>query len=125
MATNRSIDWNSASVRAGRLTVDLIGTTDEAWDQALRWELNARLRETQAGVWGEIEYTGGGLSVDTVGEGSEPEVRRFLDALVESTNNRPQRDPVGAGKARERRERNEDEDPQSDQRMTERFKAPE
>jgi hypothetical protein len=110
-----AIDWRSASVRDGRLTVPLTEPAPAEWQEGLGAVIG-RLRRTGRG-WGEIEVSERELGVDGVRPGTESDLHHFLESAVLQANA-----DRGAGE-----EDSEEEDEaggsDEDRRMTEAFRA--
>jgi hypothetical protein len=86
MATpeQRNIDWGSADVEDATLTVDLTGTSSKAWKQ--RFESVLALLETPHRHWGEVHLNKSGIKVVEVQQGTETELRHFLESIVLQVN---------------------------------------
>jgi hypothetical protein len=111
-----NIDWTSAQVRRGKLTVTLAETPSSAWRKRFR-AVQARLQ--RAGEpWDEIALKQAQITVSGVLEGSEADVRHFLESVVLEAN---ASDPdAGAGQAAEG---DDTQAPTVDTRMTASFQA--
>jgi hypothetical protein len=78
------IDWASASVRDGNLTVDLAGEATSDWTDRLEAVVD-RLQRSGRG-WGAIKVSRKKLQVAAVAPGSEADLRHFLDSVVLQVN---------------------------------------
>jgi hypothetical protein len=76
------LDWSTAEVEKGRLTVSLDGERDKAWKQ--RFEHAAAL--LAHGEWGEIGIKKDRIRVDLPADGEEDRLRHFLEAAVLEAN---------------------------------------
>jgi hypothetical protein len=79
-----TIDWGAASVDRGRLTVPLAGTPPAGFKSALAHVIERLSRGGNA--WGEIKVSKSKLRVSDVAEGSESDLRHFLEAAVLQAN---------------------------------------
>lgn len=80
----RQIDWASAEVREGTLSVELTGSASKGWSKQFDGVL--RLLEQTGGGWEEISLRKKGIEVSAVRAGSEEELRHFLESLVLQVN---------------------------------------
>jgi hypothetical protein len=78
------IDWTTASVREGRLTVDIAGDPGREWSARVR-ELAERL-DRPGSAWGEIAVEKSRLRVEDVVDGAEDDLRHLLESAVLQTN---------------------------------------
>ena len=78
------IDWSSAEVDDGRLTVAVGGRRSSAWTERLE-EVLERLGRG-GNRWGEIEAGKKKLRVDAVERGAEADLRHFLETAVLQAN---------------------------------------
>ena len=78
------IDWSSAAVDDGRLTVAVDGRHSAAWSERLE-EVLERLGRGGS-PWGEIDVGKKKLKVDGVQPGSEADLRHFLETAVLQAN---------------------------------------
>jgi hypothetical protein len=104
------LEWASAEVKDGTLTVGLESDPPKEWRRS--FERTATLLGN--GDWGEIQLAKGAVRVARVTAGSEDKLRHHLEAIVAQAN-----------AANEEGETDEDGDePEGpDAEMTERFKA--
>ncbi len=80
----RQIDWGSADVQDGSLTVALTGRSSKAW--RARFEAVHALLEHSERDWGEVSLTRKAIAVEAVHEGSEEALRHFLESVVLQVN---------------------------------------
>ncbi len=78
------IDWGSASVDDGRLTVPLEGEPSKEWVERVEHVLD-RLHHGGSG-WGEIKVSKKKLTVADVPDGSESDLRHLLESAVLQAN---------------------------------------
>jgi hypothetical protein len=78
------IDWSSAEVADGRLTVAVGGRHSAAWTERLEQVLERLGRDGNR--WGEIEVGKKKLRVDSVERGAEADLRHFLESAVLQAN---------------------------------------
>jgi hypothetical protein len=115
----RNIDWGTAEIEEGTLTVELTGSSSKAWKQ--RFESVLGLLETSHSHWGKVRITRKGIHVAEVGQGTETELRHFLESAVLQVNSElPQpEEPTQSAKD----EAHVDEAGQVDRQMTAAFRA--
>ena len=112
-----SIDWNAASVDAGRLTVPLLGGPSAAWRERLE-HIIERLQRGGSG-WGEIKVKKSALRVDDVRAGGEADLRHFLESGVLQANS----DLSAEDERAEDDAEPSDDRSESDQQMTDAFRS--
>jgi hypothetical protein len=78
------IDWSSATVDEGRLTVALAGAPSSDWAKRVEAVLD-RLHSGGSG-WGTIKVTNKKLTVDGVTKGCESDLRHLLESAVLQAN---------------------------------------
>jgi hypothetical protein len=107
-----SIDWASAEVRGGDLTVALAGEAERRVGRAGAGHPRAP-RPTGSG-WGATKVTEAKVTVEAVATGAEEDLRHLLDSAVQQANadSRPTA-PQDAG----------DEPSEEDSAMTEAFRS--
>ncbi len=76
------IEWSAAAVRHGTLTVEIAGDRPRGWKATF----NQTVRLLGGGKWGEVTLKGTKLKVADVTEGTEDELRFFLDGVVQQAN---------------------------------------
>jgi hypothetical protein len=80
----REIDWSSAVVAEGTLSVDLIGESARGWRR--RFEGVAALLDQAQGRWGTVGLAKSVVRVSSVREGAEEDLRHFLESVVLQVN---------------------------------------
>jgi hypothetical protein len=83
-APQGEVDWASATVKDGELTVALGGTPNAAWARELG-SMVERLYRPGHG-WGEVKVTKTRLRVAALTPGCETGLRHFLDSAVLQVN---------------------------------------
>jgi hypothetical protein len=83
-AERRQIEWGSAEIEDGTLTVQLAGASSKAW--TARFESVLALLDTPHSGWGEVSFTKKAINVSGVQQGSEAELRHFLESAVLQAN---------------------------------------
>jgi hypothetical protein len=78
------IDWATAAVRDGRLTVEITGEPGEAWSDRVE-EIVERL-DRPGSAWGETSVKKATVRVKDVGEGAETDLRHLLESAVLQAN---------------------------------------
>jgi hypothetical protein len=111
-----TIDWGAASVDGGRLTVPLAGKPPAGFKPALAHVIE-RLERGGRG-WGEVKVAKAKLRVDDVRDGSESDLRHFLEAAVLQANADVRADEEDDDEAGDGDERSE-----PDQAMTDAFRG--
>ena len=79
-----SIDWASAEVRGGKLTVELAGEANAEWAERVQAVLD-RLDRASSG-WGATKVTKSKVQVEAVSAGAEEDLRLLLDGAVQQAN---------------------------------------
>jgi hypothetical protein len=79
-----SIDWGSAEVRGGDLTVALAGEANADWAQRVQ-AIVERLDQTGS-AWGATKVTDAMVTVEAVSAGAEEDLRHLLDGAVQQAN---------------------------------------
>ena len=79
-----SIDWATAEVRGGDLTVALAGEPDAEWAERAQ-AIVERLDRTGS-AWGATKVTKAKVTVEAVGTGAEEDLRHLLDSAVQQAN---------------------------------------
>lgn len=80
----RSIRWGSAQIHDGTLSVELTGTASKAWSTRFRGVL--ALLDAPSRGWGEMTVRKNRIEITEVQEGSESELRHFLESVVLQAN---------------------------------------
>jgi hypothetical protein len=116
-----TLDWSSAEVRHGKLSVGLRGGLPHGWKDSFR-RTNTLLG---GGEWGKVKLKKGRVRVHDVARGSEDRLRHYLESVVLQANEASRRagvaeprDPAGDGH-RPDGERLDSED----RELTERFRS--
>jgi hypothetical protein len=76
------LEWSAAAVNDGTLTVEIAGDRPDGWKGTF-------LRTAQllgGGDWGEVSLKGAKVKVTGVSEGSEEELRFFLEGVLQQAN---------------------------------------
>lgn len=112
----REIDWASAEVRAGVLTVRLSGSASKA---SKDFEGVLRLLDQGHGGWGKVSLAKKAIEVAALQPGSESQLHHFLESVVVQVNaelvpaaEQPEEDPTPS-----------DPREQADREMTEALRA--
>jgi hypothetical protein len=79
-----SIDWGSAEVRGGDLTVALAGEANADWAERVQ-AIVERLEQTGS-AWGATKVTDAKVTVEAVSAGAEEDLRHLLDSAVQQAN---------------------------------------
>ncbi len=93
-----TIDWDSAAVQDGQLSVRVRPDPDFAFLKVFDMVLIESPPPPGAAAWGQVQFAGDGIVVSEVQPGSAPALEQFLDGAVREADQR-----VGA--ERERLER--------------------
>jgi hypothetical protein len=80
----RTIDWASAEVQDGDVTVELNGKNSKEWRE--RFDIVLRLLGPSGGGWGEVKLTKGSIRVKSLQPRAEEDLRHFLESLVVQVN---------------------------------------
>ncbi len=83
-AEQRQIEWGTAEIDDGTLTVQLAGASSKSWKA--RFENVLALLDTPHSGWGEVSLTKKAIKVSGVQQGSEAELRHFLESAVLQAN---------------------------------------
>ncbi|HET9104934.1 MAG TPA: hypothetical protein VFN55_16400 [Solirubrobacteraceae bacterium] len=90
------IDWSSAQVRDGALSVAITGARPKGWKRTFL----DTVRLLGPADWGEVSLRKGTVRVTEVSPGQEERLRHFLEGAVEQANvSHPPSDDDGAGDA--------------------------
>jgi hypothetical protein len=79
-----SIDWASAEVKGGELTVALAGEANAQW--AERVQAIVERLDRPGSAWGATKVTDASVTVETVNPGAEEDLRHLLDGAVQQAN---------------------------------------
>ena len=110
MGTRKEIDWGSAEVQDGTLTVRLDGRAGKKWCETVDTILK------RLGANGGIEVKGSKITVPDVRQGKEPDVRHLLESAILQAN-----ENLGLGETDD--DEPEDEGSSTDREMTETFRS--
>jgi hypothetical protein len=80
----RTIDWASAEVHDGDVTVELSGRNSKQWRE--RFDTVLRLLGPSGGGWDEVKLTKGSIRVKSLQPQAEDDLRHFLESLVVQVN---------------------------------------
>ncbi len=83
-APQGSIEWATADVRGGKLTVEITGDPGAEWSRRLQ-DVVERLDRTGS-PWGKVKATKALVRVESVGEGAEGDLRHLLEGAVLQVN---------------------------------------
>jgi hypothetical protein len=106
-----SIDWASATVQGGDLTVELAGEPNAEWAERVQAVVD-RL-DRPANAWGAVEVTDAKVTVAAVSAGAEEDLRLLLDSAVQQANADYAPEPEDSG----------DGPSEADEAMTEAFRS--
>lgn len=85
MATQRcEIDWASAEVHEGDVTVALRGKASKAWRE--RFDAVLKLLGPGGGGWGEVRLVRKAIEVHGLRPQAEEDLRHFLESVVGQVN---------------------------------------
>jgi hypothetical protein len=107
-----SIDWASAEVKGGDLTVALVGEANAEW--AERVQAVVERLDRPGSAWGATKVTKAKVTVEAVAAGAEEDLRHLLDGAVQQAN---------ADFAPEAPDDAADEPSEEDSAMTEAFRS--
>jgi hypothetical protein len=79
-----SIDWASAEVKGGELTVSLAGEANAQW--AERVQAIVERLDRPGSAWGATKVTEATVAVEAVSAGAEKDLRHLLDGAVLQAN---------------------------------------
>jgi hypothetical protein len=116
------LDWSSAQVRDGTLTVEVTGERPKGWKST--FERTAKL--LGRGDWKAVKLKSGKVRVTGIQDGSEESLRHFLEGVVQQANATHQPDIEDdddrAGKDGDETESDSGDRDDPDARMTDRFR---
>lgn len=122
--TNLQLDWNTAEVSEGKLTVSLDEKPGDEW--VASFERTATLLDR--GTWPEIKLKKRQIVVKQVEPGSEEKLRFFLESVVQEANaehgpddDEDEDSPDEPGEDSDEEDSPDDDDP--DAEMTGRFRS--
>jgi hypothetical protein len=114
-----ALRWSAADVHDGILTVEIDGERPKGWKATFAQTVTL----LGGGDWGEVSLKRDTVRVTGVQEGTEDELRHFLEGVVQQANAShvaPEDD--GGDQDDEPDEEHEDDGDDSDARMTSRFR---
>jgi hypothetical protein len=76
------LDWTTAKVRHGKLTVDLEGDLPSGWKRTF----GAVAAQLNRGEWNRVGAKKHGVRVAGVTPGSEEKLRHFLECVIQQAN---------------------------------------
>ena len=110
----RQIQWGTAEIDDGSLTVELGGASSKSWKA--RFENVLALLDTPHRGWGEVSLTRKAIKVSGSQHGSEAEQRHFLESAVLQANTDTAPSAPSPHDA-------EDEEPDADEEMAQTFRS--
>jgi hypothetical protein len=113
------LEWSAAAVRDGILTVPIAGDRPKGWKSTF----DHTVRLLGGGAWGEVSLKKTKVKVADVSEGTEADLRFFLDGVVQQANaahveNEEEDAPDGGDDGGDEADDRDD----ADARMTSRFR---
>jgi hypothetical protein len=115
-AEPRHIDWGSAQIEDGTLTVELTGSASKAW--RARFENVLALLDTPHSSWGEIQLAKSAIKVADPQPGCESELRHLLESVLLQANSDTQ-----PGTLQQDDEDERDHEPDPDEQMAATFRG--
>lgn len=100
-AEPRQIEWGSAQMQDGTLTVELTGSGSKAWK--VRFENVLALLDTPHSSWGDVRLTKNAIKVTNLQKGGESELHHFLESVLLQANSDTEPDTPQRGDASARR----------------------
>ena len=99
-----TIDWGSAKVHEGQLSVRVKPEPDFAFLTVFDMVLIESVPPSGAAAWGQVRFAGGRIVVTEVQPGSAPALEHFLDGVVREADERvgPERERLEREAERER-----------------------
>jgi hypothetical protein len=114
-----SLEWSAAAVQDGVVTVQVAGDRPKGWKATFLRTVTL----LGAGDWGTVSVKGAKVRVADVPEGSEDELRHFLEAAVQQANaSHVEPDEDADDRSDESETDDEGDDDDVDARMTSRFR---
>jgi hypothetical protein len=93
----RRIEWASAEVHEGEVTVKLTGQPSKAWRE--RFEKVLALLGSSGAGWGGVKLKKSTVTIDALQPQAEGDLRHFLESVVAQTNaelpDQPEEEPGG------------------------------
>jgi hypothetical protein len=84
-AEKPQINWTSAEVSDGELTVGIAGDVPKGWVSRLK-ALLERLGQTGSESWGPVKVAKGRITVEDLQDGAEPDLRHLLESAILQAN---------------------------------------
>src|SRR5581483_7615225 len=109
------LNWSTARVRGGELSVELEGEVKKDWTKSFKTTVTL----LGNGDWGEVTLKKHAIRVAEVSPGDEEKLRHYLESVVAQAN-ASQEPPEDSGK---RADDNEHEQDGPDAEMTQRFRS--
>jgi len=99
-----AIDWGSAKVQEGQLSVRVQPDPDFAFLKVFDTVLIESAPPPGAAAWGQVQFASGRIVVSEVQPGSAPALEQFLDGVVREADQRvgPERERLERQAERER-----------------------
>ena len=122
MADEPKLDWSSAEVSDGKLSVAVDGKLSSAWKGS--FETVAHL--LNRGDWSEVKLKKGTVRVEDIRPGDEEKLRHFLESVVQQANadQRPREEQQQPDEDDDRDQGADEGKPsQPDEEMATRFRA--
>jgi hypothetical protein len=116
-----SLDWSTAKVKGGVLTVGLSGERPKGWDRTF----NTTAKLLGGGDWEDVELKKGKVQVSGISSGAEERLRHFLESVVQQADatHRPDDSDDGSDDAAGQDEPGSAPQDDSDAEATARFQA--
>jgi len=84
MSNGLELDWSTATVKDGKLTIQIGGDPPKDWKD--RFERSVKLLHGGGGDWAEVKPEKNAIHVDGVTPGSEDKLRHFLEGVIQQVN---------------------------------------
>ncbi len=81
----REIDWGTALVEDGNVTVELTGSSSKRWREHFDSVVRLLSHGGNAG-WGDVGIAKSAIKVDRLQPGAEADLRHFLESVVVQVN---------------------------------------
>jgi len=117
----RRIDWSTAEVRDGHLSVDLTGAAEKGWVKHFERVL-AMLEHGGAG-WGDVRVSKSSIRVVDVQEGAAEDLRHLLEGVLQQLNSDRAGDTDGRSLEGERSDAEPDRRAEADLRLLVEFRS--
>jgi hypothetical protein len=113
------LDWSTAEVRGGKLTVALDDKPSREW--CASFERTERI--LNHGTWPDVKLKKGTVVVGEIEPGSEENLRFFLESVVQEANAGQAPDEEAAEENADEQDEDIESEPEPDEEMTERFRS--